>query len=285
MKKIMLIALTLMSAGLIWAAPAAKTKTAEKQIIEKPVFNEPNSIVFDLQKISTKDKIIVSDFSNDSNNILTVYLWDGKSWQLASRYKPSDISKSSNKIYFSSLQALIKINEDAELKRMNAVQINSVYTGNLSQFNFAAVTVTNPAVNVECGSYKNDLYFVLTKSVNPKVSLANAVSIDSNSIQDFKTYIDSNGKVIERKSNCKVSIINISKNYDFCTLVYGKTNSSEEYDYLGLSYLYQIGQEDELNTMGRNIVDYDTLYFVTDNGIKQNAEVVCKNNKVFIVLK
>lgn len=283
MKKIITIILTFLNISLFWAVPSKNSN--QKQIIEKPVFNEPNSIVFDLQTISTKDKIIVSDFSNDTNILLTVYLWDGTSWQLASRYKPSDISKSTNKIYFSSLQAMIKINENEDLKNMNAKQINSVYTGNLSQFYFAAVTVSNPAINVECGSYKNDLYFILTKSINPKNSLTNAFSIDTDSIKDFKTYIDTNGKVIERKTNAKVSIINISKNYDFCILVYGKIKDSEEYDYLGLSYLYQIGQEDELNTMGRNIINYDTLYFITDNGIKQNAKVICKNNKVYIVLE
>lgn len=283
MKKIITIILTFLSISLFWAVPSKNSN--QKQIIEKPVFNEPNSIVFDLQTISTKDKIIVSDFSNDTNILLTVYLWDGTSWQLASRYKPSDISKSTNKIYFSSLQAMIKINENEDLKNMNAKQINSVYTGNLSQFYFAAVTVSNPAINVECGSYKNDLYFILTKSINPKYSLTNAFSIDTDSIKDFQTYTDSNGKVIERKTNAKVSIINISKNYDFCMLVYGKIKDLEEYDYLGLSYLYQIGQEDELNTMGRNIINYDTLYFITDNGIKQNAKVICKNNKVYIVLE
>lgn len=283
MKKIITLALALLSTSLTFAAPAKTAAT--KQPIEKPVFTEPNSVVFDLQKISTKDKIIVSDFSNDPNVLLSVYLWDGTSWQLASRYKPADITRSSNKIYFSTLQALVKLTEDEDLKRMNATQINSVYTSNLSQYNFAAVTISNPAVNVECGSYKNDVYFILSKSINPKVSVANATLIDTSSITDFKSYLDSSGKVIERKSASKISIINISKNSDFCVLVYGKTKTSEEYDYLGLSYLYKIGQEDELNTMGRNIINYDELYFVSDNGVKQNVKVVCKGSKVYIVLE
>lgn len=285
MKKIITIILVLMTTNLFWAAPASKSKTTQVQVLEKPVFNEPNSIVFDLQKISTKDKIIVSDFSNDPNVLLTVYLWDGNSWQLASRYKQSDITKTTNKIYFSSLQALIKVNESEDLKRLNARQINSIYTGNLSGYNFAAVTISNPAINVECGSYKNDLYFILTKGINPKNSLTNVSSVDCNSINDFRTYLDSSGKNVERKSISKISVINISKNYDFCTLIYGKSKNSEEYEYLGLSYLYQIGQEDELNTMGRNVLNYDTLYFVTDNGIKQNVKAQIINNKLFIVLE
>lgn len=283
MKKVLPVLVSLFMASAVFCAPKAAAN--QKVVLEAPAFNEPNSYVFDLQNTKIRDKIIISDFSNDPNVMLTVYLWDGTNWVLATRYKPTTVTQNSTKIYFSTLSALAATIEDAEMKKNNATEVHSYFSGCLGKYSFAAVTISNPTVNVEYGAYKNDLYFILTKTVNPKTSVANATSVSTESVEGYRNYITSDGKKATRTNIDKVQVLNISKNSDFCFLVYGKAKDSDKFDYYGLTYFYQIGQQEQLNTMGRNLVNAETLYFVSDNGVKQNVKVVFKDSTLFLIIE
>lgn len=240
MKKVLPLLVSLFMTSAVFCAP--KVSANQKVVLEAPAFYEPNSFVFDLQNAKIRDKIIVSDFSNDPNVMLTVYLWDG-------------------------------------------TEVHSYFSGNLGKYAFAAVTISNPSVNVEYGAYKNDLYFVLSKTVNPKTSVAGATLVNTESVEGYKTYTTSDGKKATRTSIDKVQVLNISKNADFCFLVYGKAKDSDKFDYYGLTYFYKIGQQEQLNTMGRNLINAETLYFVSDNGVKQNVKVVFKDSILFLIVE
>ncbi|MCR5613954.1 hypothetical protein, partial [Treponema sp.] len=186
MKKVLPLLVSLFMTSAVFCAP--KVSANQKVVLEAPSFNEPNSFVFDLQNAKIRDKIIVSDFSNDPNVMLTVYLWDGTEWVLATRYKPTTITQNSTKIYFSTFSALAATVENEEMKKNNATEVHSYFSGNLGKYAFAAVTISNPSVNVEYGAYKNDLYFVLSKTVNPKTSVAGATLVNTESVEGYKTY-------------------------------------------------------------------------------------------------
>lgn len=283
MKKVLPLLVSLFMTSAVFCAP--KVSANQKVVLEAPAFNEPNSFVFDLQNAKIRDKIIVSDFSNDPNVMLTVYLWDGTEWVLATRYKPATVTQNSTKIYFSTFSALAATVENEEMKKNNATEVHSYFSGNLGKYAFAAVTISNPSVNVEYGAYKNDLYFVLSKTVNPKTSVAGATLVNTESVEGYKTYTTSDGKKATRTSIDKVQVLNISKNADFCFLVYGKAKDSDKFDYYGLTYFYKIGQQEQLNTMGRNLINAETLYFVSDNGVKQNVKVVFKGSTLFLIVE
>lgn len=283
MKKLLSILFLFILSTFLYAAPTKNTQTT----IEKPNCNIPNAKVLDLTRYTIKDKIYISDFSNNSNFLLTLYFFNGTEWILASRYEPADATTPSKKLASSPYTSIINNTKETDkdsLKDKLAIEIDSFYTDNLSQFQFAAITISDPSITINYGEHNQDLYIILSREPEINKAVNNCTIIETNTIDTYHM-IPNNGKEIKRNILKGPYLVNISTKKDFCCSIYAKKESESDYTYIGITYFTKIGQKTEAIPLSPALLEYDAFYLVTDNNEKFNVKAEIKKNNLFFIIQ
>lgn len=271
-----------------------------KSTIFTPEFDDPNAVIFDLSKIKTKDNIMISDFTFETDFILSIYLYDGKEWILASRYTPRERDRKKIKEEFYSMSFQIapglaissgssgksseeKIEE--EQSNMNAFRAYSYHDGSLSKFTHAAITVNKPSIYTDYGIYQSDLYFIVTKIPTPKTSKTNATLIQGNTIHSYYEIVDQKNDKRKRGSIGKTVILNISEQKDVLCKLYGFDEATDEFIFLGITYFNTIGQQNELIRYSKKFLNHTGFYLISDSSQHFEVEGFIKNSNLWFILK